>query len=190
MIEIVFATNNKNKIAEVSKVLEGKVKLLSLADINCIAELPETTGTIEGNALQKAKHVAANFNVNCFADDTGLEIETLNGKPGVDSAFYAGSQKNADDNMQKVLTEMLGNSNRNAQFKTIIALVQNGNEYLFEGIIHGKILNQKQGTSGFGYDPIFMPNGYNKSFAEMSLAEKNNISHRAIAVKKLAQFFE
>lgn len=188
MVEIVFATNNKNKIAEVRKVISGKIQLLSLADINCHDELPETSGTIHGNAMEKAQYVAKKFNANCFADDSGLEIDSLDGMPGVDSAYYAGPQKNADANMNKVLAQLQKSPNRSAQFKTVIALVFYGKTHLFEGIVRGTILPEKKGTGGFGYDPIFMPHGFNKSFAEMSMSEKNSMSHRAIAVNKLVQF--
>jgi XTP/dITP diphosphohydrolase len=188
-MELVFATNNKNKIEEVAHLLKNNFQLLSLQDIHCIEELPETGNTLEANASQKAKHVHEKFGKNCFADDTGLEIEALNGEPGVFSARYSGEERNAEKNIEKVLTKMKGIKNRNAKFKTIIALLINNNkEYLFEGVINGTIATELKGNNGFGYDPIFIPDGNTKSFAEISLEEKNKISHRAIAVKKLAEF--
>ena len=187
-MQLVFATHNKNKIYEVSKLIEPKIKLLSLSDINCFEELAETQSTLEGNALQKAQYVFDKYKQNCFADDTGLEIEGLNGKPGVISARYAGEGCKADDNMDKVLKEMKGMKNRNAKFRTIIALILNEKQHLFEGSVEGVILEQKQGTKGFGYDPIFKANGHQVSFAEISVEEKNIISHRAIAVKKLVEY--
>jgi XTP/dITP diphosphohydrolase len=188
-MELVFATNNKNKIEEVAHLLKNNFQLLSLQDIHCIEELPETGNTLKANALQKAKYIHERFGVNCFADDTGLKIEALNGEPGVFSARYAGEERNAKKNIEKVLTNMKGIKNRNAKFKTIIALLINNNkEYLFEGVINGTIATELKGHNGFGYDPIFIPDGNTKSFAAISLEEKNKISHRAIAVKKLAEF--
>jgi XTP/dITP diphosphohydrolase len=151
-------------------------------------EIPETAQTIEENAVLKARYIFNHYNFDCFADDTGLEVEALNNAPGVYSARYAGEQKSSEDNINKLLAELNGKTNRNARFKTVIALILNGKEYLFEGIINGRIANEKRGEKGFGYDPVFIPNGYEKTFAEMSTSEKNNISHRAIAVQKLAKF--
>jgi len=187
-MKLVFATNNKNKIKEIKNLIGNSIELLSLADIGCTVELPETSETLQGNALQKAQFVYDNFGFNCFADDTGLEIEALNGNPGVYSARYAGLDCNPDHNMNKVLDELKGKTNRNAQFKTVIALIINGENFFFEGSIQGEIATQKSGTDGFGYDPIFKPKGYNITFSEMSLEEKNKISHRAKAVKKLADW--
>lgn len=187
-MKIVFATNNRHKLREIQQVLEQKISILSLEDINCFEDIPEDKDTIAENALQKAWYVKKKFNVNCFADDTGLEIEGLNGKPGVYSARYAGLQRDSEDNMNKVLTEMKGITNRKARFLTVIALVLNGKEFLFEGEIKGKITHKKMGDSGFGYDPIFLPEGYELTFAQMSAEQKNTISHRAIAVNKLVNF--
>ncbi len=188
MIKLVFATANKNKVNEIQQLIQNSVQLLSLTDINCLEEIPETQPTIEGNATQKSFYVYNNYHINCFADDTGLEIEALSGRPGVMSARYAGESKIANDNMDKVLSEMKDITNRNARFKTIISVVIDGKEVVFEGILNGTILNQKIGNKGFGYDPIFQPNGYAKSFGEMDLSEKNKISHRAIAVNKLVEY--
>ncbi len=188
MTELIFATHNKNKLREVNELLSGKFKLLSLSDINCKEDIPETQNTIEGNALQKARYIYKKFNKDCFADDTGLEIEALNGAPGVFSARYAGEGKNSDANIEKVFRELKHSTNRNARFKTVFALIINGKEYLFEGIAEGSISKEKHGTSGFGYDPIFFPKGYTKSFAQMSSEEKNKISHRGLAVQKLIAF--
>lgn len=187
-MKLVFATNNKNKIKEIKLLLENFIELLGLEDINCHEDIPETSETIEGNALQKAKYVYEKYGYNCFADDTGLEIESLGGAPGVYSARYAGEQKLAEDNMNKVLLKLKGAENRKAQFKTVIALIIDGGEYLFEGIVQGKITKTKSGSEGFGYDPIFKPNGFNITFSEMSLDEKNKISHRGKAVQKLITY--
>ena len=189
-MQLVFATGNRNKVNEIQQLIVNDVNLLSLQDIGCLEEVPETKPTIEGNASQKAMYVYEKYHCNCFADDTGLEIEALNGKPGVLSARYAGEAKNADDNMNKVLKEMAAVTNRKARFKTVIALVIDGKEIQFEGIVNGTILKEKQGGKGFGYDPIFMPDSYDKSFAEMDLSEKNKISHRAIAVNKLVEYLK
>ncbi len=188
MIELVFATANKNKIIEIQQLIPNTISLLSLNDINCLEEIPETQPTIEGNAAQKAFYIYNNYHINCFADDTGLEIDALNNKPGVLSARYAGESKNANDNMDKVLSEMNGITNRKARFKTIISLVIDNKEIQFEGIINGTILTEKVGSSGFGYDPIFLPDGFTTSFAEMNISEKNKISHRALAVNKLVEY--
>ena len=188
MIKLVFATNNKNKIKEIKQLLNNSIELLSLEDIGCLEDIPETSDTIEGNAIQKADYIYKNYGYNCFADDTGLEIEALNGEPGVYSARYAGEQKNAENNMNKVLTELKAVSNRNAQFKTVITLIIDGQLTCFEGIVKGEMTRTKSGTEGFGYDPIFKPFGYNITFSEMSLEVKNKISHRAIATLKLIDF--
>ena len=188
LMKLVFATNNNNKIKEIKSLLPDSIQLLSLADINCLEEIPETSDTIVGNAIQKAQYVYDNYRYDCFADDTGLEIESLEGRPGVFSARYAGTECNSEDNMQKVLNELGYQTNRKAQFKTVIALIIDGKETLFEGIAKGVIAENKSGKEGFGYDPIFKPEGYNITFSEMSLEEKNKISHRAQAVKKLANW--
>lgn len=189
MLKLVFATANQNKVNEIQFLIPNHIQLLSLKDINCEEDIPETQLTIEGNALQKVNYVYEKYKYNCFADDTGLEIEALNNRPGVLSARYAGISKNADANMDKVLNELINiNNNRTARFKTIISLRINDHIKQFEGVVNGTILNQKIGTNGFGYDPIFMPEGYNKSFAEMTMPEKNKISHRAIAVNKLVEY--
>ncbi len=186
-LKLVFATNNKNKLKEVQAMLTN-FEIVSLADINCFDDIPETADTLEGNAILKANYITEKFGLNCFADDTGLEVEALNNAPGVYSARYAGEENSAENNMHKLLNELDKEANRKAQFRTAIALNLEGNQYIFEGICKGKILKQKQGDSGFGYDPIFMPNGYNKSFAEMDMIEKGKISHRGKAIEKLVTF--
>lgn len=188
--EIVFATNNNHKLQEVAELLGDKYKILGLKDIGCIEDIPETAETLEGNALIKAEYVAGKFGKNCFSDDTGLEVEALNNAPGVYSARYAGEEKSAEANMNKLLKEMQGIKNRNARFRTVIALILDGQTHLFEGEVKGTIIEEKRGTEGFGYDPIFIPEGYTKTFAELPLYEKNTISHRARAVKKLIEFLE
>ena len=190
MLKLVFATNNKNKIKEIKHLIGNSIELLNLEDIGCFEEIPETADTIKGNAIQKAQYIYEKYGFNCFADDTGLEIEALNGEPGVYSARYAGEQKNANDNMDKVLTKLNGENNRTAQFKTVMALIIDGELTCFEGVVEGQITTQKSGTEGFGYDPIFKPNGYEKTYSEMDLNEKNKISHRAIATKKLIHFLK
>ncbi|MGZ4055725.1 MAG: non-canonical purine NTP diphosphatase [Bacteroidia bacterium] len=187
-MKLVFATANKNKVNEIQELIPDSIHLSGLTDIGCLEEIPETQSTIEGNASQKAFYVYEKYHHNCFADDTGLEIEALDGRPGVLSARYAGESKNADDNMNKILSEMMGQTNRKACFKTVISLVIDGKEKQFEGIVKGTILTEKRGNKGFGYDPIFLADGYDKSFAEMELNEKNKISHRAIAVNKLVEY--
>lgn len=184
-MELVFATNNKHKLKELQAILGKHFKLLSLEDIGCYEEIPEEQDTLEGNASQKAFYVYNNFNYNCFADDTGLEIEALNGEPGVYSARYAGEEKSAEANMNKVLVKLAKIKTRSARFRTVISLVIDGVETQFEGVVEGEILTEKRGGSGFGYDPIFQPNGFEKSFAEMNLTDKNKISHRGRAVEKL-----
>jgi XTP/dITP diphosphohydrolase len=188
--KFVFATNNPHKLEEVRAILGDKIDIISLADIHCFDEIPETADTLEGNALIKAKYVFNHYQMNCFADDTGLEIQALNYEPGVYSARYAGLDKDPEANMNKVLTKMQGIDNRSAQFRTVIALILNNKEYTFDGIIKGKITINKQGNSGFGYDPIFCPSNYSKTFAEMPAEEKNKISHRALALSKLNEFIK
>ena len=185
---IVFATSNANKVREVSALLDGNIEIVSLEDIGCTEEIPETQPTIEGNALQKARYVRDNYKIDCFAEDTGLEIMALNGEPGVYSARYAGEDKDSEANMTKVLTKLEGKSDRTAQFKTVVALTLNEKEYTFEGICKGHIATAKSGHQGFGYDPIFIPEGYDVSFAEMSAEDKNRISHRGKAIDKLKDF--
>jgi XTP/dITP diphosphohydrolase len=187
-MELVFATNNKHKLEEIQNSLGSKVKLLSLKDISFFEEIPEDFETLKENAQQKARYIFDRYKINCFADDTGLEIESLNGAPGVYSARYAGLSCSFEDNIRKVLKELDGVKNRVAQFKTVIALILDGKEYFFEGSVDGEILTTNKGVGGFGYDPIFKPNGFDKSFAEMGLDEKNKISHRGLASKKLVDF--
>lgn len=187
-MKIVFATNNLNKLAEVQKMLPSSIELLTLKDINCSEEIEETESTLEGNAKLKANYITKTYGYNCFADDTGLEVDALNGAPGVYSARYAGKDNNAENNMHKLLSELDNSSDRIAQFRTVVTLNLNGNQFLFEGICKGEILKNKQGEKGFGYDPIFKPEGFNSSFAEMTSSIKNKISHRGIAIQKLVDF--
>lgn len=187
-MKLVFATNNLHKLREVRALLHHHIALLSLSEIGCHDELPETGNTLEENVLQKAKYIHEKYKADCFADDTGLEIEALNGKPGVYSARYAGEECNAEKNIKKVLEEMKNSNTRNACFRTVISLIINNKKYLFEGVIDGIILHIPRGKDGFGYDPIFQPKGFKKTFAEMSMEEKSKISHRATAVKKLVGF--
>lgn len=187
-MQIVFATNNLNKIKEVKALIPSHIKLLSLKDIGCFEDIPETQSTIEGNAIQKAEYIKTNYGYDCFADDTGLEVNSLNGAPGVYSARYAGKQRNANDNIDKLLNELDKKLVRDAQFKTIIALQLNGKQHIFEGICEGEITEVKIGEKGFGYDPIFKPKGYNITFAEMDLNLKNSIGHRGKAISKLITF--
>jgi XTP/dITP diphosphohydrolase len=189
-MKLVFATNNLNKLKEVQEMLPNSIELLSLKNINCFDEVEETSATLEGNAKLKADHITTNFNFNCFADDTGLEVVSLNDKPGVFSARFAGEPSNSENNMQKLLIELENKKNRKAQFRTAICLNIGKNQYFFEGICKGTILKEKQGKKGFGYDPIFKPDGYHESFAEMSAEEKNKISHRGIAIQKLVDFLK
>jgi XTP/dITP diphosphohydrolase len=189
-MKIVFASNNKNKILEIQSMLPESIQIVSLESIGCLEEIPETSDTIEGNAILKANYVTQNYGFDCFADDTGLEVEALNGEPGVYSARYAGKQKNADDNMNKLLDELADKTNRTAQFKTVIALNLNGKQYLFTGIASGEIINEKIGSGGFGYDPIFKPTNYDETFAQLSLDIKNEISHRGKATKALLDFLQ
>jgi len=185
---LVFATGNVNKVKEIQVLIPSSIKLMGLSDINCTEEIPETQSTIEGNAAQKAFYVFEKYHHNCFADDTGLEVDALDGRPGVLSARYAGEAKDANANMDKILHELKNKSNRSARFKTIVSLVIDGEEIQFEGVVEGTILKEKRGSKGFGYDPIFLPNGSERSFAEMDITEKNKISHRALAVKKLVTY--
>lgn len=189
-MKLVFASNNKNKIQEIQALVPNTIQIVSLEDIGCTEDIPETADTIEGNAILKANYVTSNYGYDCFADDTGLEVEALNGAPGVYSARYAGEQKDANDNMDKLLSELKDKSNRKANFKTVIALNLNGKQNLFTGIINGKIIEEKIGTNGFGYDPIFVADGFEKTFAELSMEEKSTISHRGIAVKELILFLQ
>lgn len=189
-MQLIFATNNPHKLFEVKSIPNSHIEVLSLKDINCNDDIPETANTLEGNALQKAHFVYDRYKQNCFADDTGLEIKALNDRPGVYSARYAGEKCNFNDNMNKVLMEMNGLNNRKACFRTVIALILNGKEYLFEGKVDGEILKEKRGLDGFGYDPIFQPNGFNKTFAEMETEEKNSISHRGLSIQKLVDFLK
>ena len=184
-MDIVFATNNQHKLKELQAILGNEFHLLSLNDIGCEEEIPEEQETLEGNASQKSYFIYNKYGYNCFADDTGLEIEALNGEPGVYSARYAGEEKSAEANMKKVLDKMAKINDRKARFRTVISLILNGEEQLFDGIVHGIILKEKRGEAGFGYDPIFQPDSFDQSFAEMDLSEKNKISHRGRAVQKL-----
>lgn len=190
MKNIVFATNNKHKLEEIRSVVGEQFRILSLEDIGCEAEIPETAETLEGNASLKSRYVVDHFQKDCFADDTGLEVEALDGQPGVYSARYAGPGHNHQKNMDKVLAELKGITNRKARFRTIISLRMDGQEYQFEGIVNGTIRTAKSGDQGFGYDPIFEPDGFDKTFAEMSLADKNTVSHRARAMAGLIEFLE
>jgi XTP/dITP diphosphohydrolase len=187
-MKLIFATQNKHKLEEVMKMLPSDLELQSLSDLKCFDELPETHETLHENALEKARYIAQKFHQNCFAEDTGLEVEALNGAPGVYSARYAGEHKNHSDNINLLLKNLNGVTNRKARFRTVIALILNGKEYLFEGIINGNIAKKPIGSMGFGYDPVFIADGYDKTFAEISIEEKNNISHRAKAFQALKNF--
>lgn len=186
--KLVFATNNLHKLQEISNIIGNDLDIVSLHDIGCHEDIPETANTLEGNALLKAQYIKEHYGFDCFADDTGLEVEALNNAPGVFSARYAGLDHDSEANMNKLLQEMEGFNNRKARFRTVIALIHNGNEYIFEGIVNGQITLEKQGNEGFGYDPIFIPDHYTQTFAEMGNDLKNTISHRAEAVKKLSSF--
>lgn len=186
-LKLVFATNNKNKLKEVQAMLTN-FEIVSLADIACFDDIPETATTLEGNAILKANYITKKYGLNCFADDTGLEVEALNNEPGVYSARYAGEENNSQANMNKLLLELGENTHRKAQFRTAVALNIDGEQFVFEGICKGEILTEKTGDSGFGYDPIFMPTGYQKSFAEMNMTEKGAISHRGKAIQQLVTF--
>ena len=187
-MKLVFATNNKHKLEEISRILGARFEIVSLEEIGCREDIPEDYETLQENALQKARYVKEHYGYDCFADDTGLEIEALGNRPGVYSARYAGPAKDSQANMRKVLEEMEGQGNRRARFRTVIALLWEGREYCFEGEVCGEILTAQQGQTGFGYDPIFRPEGYAESFAEMPMDEKNSISHRGRAVGKLVDF--
>jgi len=189
-MQLVFATNNPNKLKEVQAIVPKHIKLLSLADILCIEDIPETQPTIEGNAIQKAEYIKTNYGYDCFADDTGLEVKALNGGPGVFSARYAGPQRNAEDNTNKLLSELEDKDDRSAQFKTVIALHLNGELKTFTGICKGEITTKKHGKGGFGYDPVFKAEGYEKTFAEIPLEEKNMIGHRGKAIAQLVNWLE
>ena len=188
MMELVFATNNAHKLEEINSAVGDSIKILSLKDIGCFEDIPETAPTIEGNASQKSQFIFQKYGINCFADDTGLEVEALDGAPGVYSARYAGSGHDHEKNMDKVLSELSDKQNRKARFRTVISLILDKKEYFFEGIVKGSILTERKGKMGFGYDPIFQPEGLNISFAEMELDQKNKISHRGLAVQKLIEF--
>ena len=187
MQQLVFATGNLNKLREAQEIITNH-KILSLKDINCLEEIPETHATIKDNAIEKAWYLWEKYKVNCFSDDTGLEVEALGGEPGVYSARYAGEGKNSEDNMNKLLKNLEGIENRKARFFTVVALVLNGKVHCFEGIVNGVITKEKHGKNGFGYDPVFMPEGYDKTLAEISAEEKNKISHRGAALRKMGQF--
>lgn len=187
-MKIVFATNNTHKLEEIRRMLQGSHQIVSLAEIGCHEDIPEEQDTLEGNALQKARYIKQHYGYDCFADDTGLEIDALGGRPGVYSARYAGEAKDSEANMRKVLAEMQGHSDRRARFRTVIALILGNEGHLFEGKVEGEILTARQGSAGFGYDPVFRPDGYDRSFAEMDPDTKNSISHRGEATRKLAAF--
>lgn len=186
--KLVFATNNMHKLEEVSKIVGDNLEIVSLNDIDCHDDIPETADTLEGNALLKARYIKEHYGLDCFADDTGLEVEALDNAPGVYSARYAGPGHDAEANMQKLLLELEGIENRRARFRTVIALLLNDKEYVFDGVINGIITPDKRGDSGFGYDPVFLPDNYTETFAELGDDIKNKISHRALAVHKLAEF--
>jgi len=196
-LEVIFATNNPHKLHEIQDILGNEFKLLSLKDINFVGDIPENQPTLEGNALEKARYIFERFNMPCFADDTGLEVQSLHGEPGVFSARYAGtiqdfgSEKNRTEaNIQKLLANLKDKENRKAQFRTVIAYLDGQNEHIFEGKVEGAIITDKCGEDGFGYDPVFLPDGYTQTFAEMPLSEKNKISHRARAFQKMVEFFK
>lgn len=189
-MKLVFASNNKNKIIEIQSILPDSIQLLSLEDIGCSEEIPETAKTIEGNAMLKANYVTEKFGYDCFADDSGLEVESLNGAPGVYSARYAGEHKNNEHNIDKLLVKLSDKNNRKAHFKTVIALNIKSQQHLFTGTAKGEIITERKGINGFGYDPVFQPEGHDRTFAEFSLEEKSAISHRAKAVKQLISFLQ
>ena len=189
-MRLVFATNNKHKLEEMRAILGGKVELLSLADIDCHDDIPETADTLEGNALIKARYIYDKYGCSCFADDTGLEVDALGGEPGVYSARYAGENNDSEANMRKLLQNLTGKSERSAQFRTVIALIIDGEEFLFDGIVRGRISEERMGSAGFGYDPIFVPDGYEESFAQMAAEQKNAISHRSRAASALNDYLE
>lgn len=187
-IKLVFATNNPNKIKEIQALIPSDIELLSLEQIGCTEDIPETSNTIEGNALQKVNYVRDKYGFDCFADDTGLEVEALHGAPGVHSARYAGEEKNSEANVQKLLKELKDETNRSARFKTVIALDLQGDRRTFTGICSGSIISETRGEKGFGYDPVFQPEGYERTFAEMELSEKTELSHRGIATRQLVEY--
>lgn len=189
-MKIVFATNNQNKIREVQQLLPETIEIISLESIGCHEDIPETADTIEENAIMKANYITQKYGYDCFADDTGLEVEALDGAPGVHSARYAGEHRNSEDNITKLLKELKDTTNRNAQFKTVIALNLNGNQHLFTGIAKGKITKQRSGNQGFGYDPVFLPEGFSDTFAQISLEQKGKISHRGKATQQLIDFLK
>ena len=189
-MRLVFATNNRHKLDEVRAIVGDRVEVLSLNDIDCHDDIPETADTLQGNALIKARYIYEKYGVDCFADDTGLEVEALGGEPGVYSARYAGEECCSEANMQKLLHNLTGKTNRNAQFRTVIALIIKGEERLFNGIVKGTITEEKRGDSGFGYDPIFVPEGFSESFAQMSGEQKNSISHRSRATEQLSDYLK
>lgn len=188
MREIVFATNNQHKLEEIRSLAGPHFIIKGLSDIGCHEDIPETAGTLQGNALQKAQYVREHFGLDCFADDTGLEVDALDGRPGVYSARYAGDNHDFKANTIKLLNELKGVTNRSARFRTVIAFLTGGDQYFFDGVINGRIIEEMRGKEGFGYDPVFVPEGYDVTFAEMPLVEKNKISHRAIAAGKLGEF--
>lgn len=189
-MRLVFATNNSHKLQEVRDILGDRVEVLSLKDIGCFDDIPETADTLQGNALIKARYIYEKYGIDCFADDTGLEVEALGGAPGIYSARYAGDGHDSEANMNKLLHNLTGEKNRNAQFRTVIALIIDGEEMLFEGIVKGRITEEKSGDSGFGYDPIFVPEGFSESFAQMGNETKNSISHRYRATEKLSEYIK
>lgn len=186
--KFVFATNNLHKLDEVKEISEDRFDILSLKEINCFDEIPEDQQTLEGNAVQKARYISGKYNVNCFADDTGLEVDALNGAPGVYSARYAGEGKSSEDNIDKLLNELGDSPFRTARFRTVVALVLDDKEYFFEGTVEGEIITERKGKGGFGYDAVFKPQGLKDTFAELPALVKNSISHRAIAVQKMFYF--
>lgn len=189
-MKLCFATNNKHKIAEIGKILGSEFEIVGLQELGCVEDLPETTGTIEGNSHQKATYVYENFKIPCFADDTGLEVQALGGKPGVDSAYFAGPQRSSADNIALLLDLLSNKIDRTAQFKTVITYIDHNGPMQFTGIVKGKISETQSGVGGFGYDPVFIPEGFTISFAEMTTEEKNKISHRALAVSQLVLFLK
>lgn len=189
-MKIVFATNNANKIIEIQSMLPESIEIISLESIGCYEDIPETADTIEENAIMKANYVTQKYGYDCFADDTGLEVDALNGEPGVYSARYAGEHRSSEDNMTKLLLSLKDKNNRKAQFKTVITLNLKGKQYLFTGIARGEITLERSGNQGFGYDPIFRPENYQETFAQLPLETKNKISHRGIATQELIQFLK
>ncbi len=190
MKQLVFATNNPHKLEEIRMAVGNRLEILSLEEIGCWEDIPETADTLEGNASQKSHYVKDKYGYDCFADDTGLEVEAIGGKPGVYSARYAGPGHDHEKNMEKLLAEMKEEKNRKCRFRTVISLIREGREHFFEGIVNGNLLHEKHGEKGFGYDPIFQPDEYNTSFAEMNMEDKNRISHRGKAIRKLIRFLQ